>query len=108
MRRVDLIPRAVRSCAKHLLLAALFALLAACSVGPDYVRPDAAVATGFKEANGWKPAEPRDQEIRGKWWEVFGDPLLNDLMEEVSISNQTLAQAEANFRQARALVQAAR
>jgi NodT family efflux transporter outer membrane factor (OMF) lipoprotein len=94
--------------ARNLLFAVPLAFLAACSVGPDYVRPDAQVGTEFKEAQGWKPAEPRDHELRGKWWEVFNDPLLNDLIEQVPISNQTLAAAEANFRQARALVQATR
>jgi NodT family efflux transporter outer membrane factor (OMF) lipoprotein len=84
------------------------ALLAACSVGPDYVRPEAAKPATFKEAEGWKQAEPRDSEIRGTWWEMYEDPLLNDLAKQVDISNQTLAQAEAQFRQAHALVAQAR
>ena len=88
-------------------LAAL-ALLAACTVGPNYVRPAADTPAAFKESEGWKTAQPRDQELRGKWWEAFNDPLLNDLMEQVSISNQNLVQAAAQFRQARALVQSAR
>jgi NodT family efflux transporter outer membrane factor (OMF) lipoprotein len=87
-------------------LAAMLTLLSACTVGPDYVRPSAPVPAAFKE--GWKTAEPRDGELRGKWWEVFADPLLNRLEEQVDISNQTLAQAEAQYRQALALVQAAR
>jgi NodT family efflux transporter outer membrane factor (OMF) lipoprotein len=91
-----------------ILSAAPLILLAACSVGPDYVRPDAPTAAEFKETQGWKPAEPRDAEVRGKWWETFGDPLLNDLEEQVSVSNQNLAAAEARFRQALALVGAAR
>lgn len=88
--------------------AAMLGLLAACSVGPDYVRPQAAVPAAFKESQGWKQAQPRDQEIRGNWWEIYEDPLLNDLADQVSISNQNLAQAEAQFRQARALSQSAR
>ena len=83
-------------------------LLSACAVGPDYVRPEVETPAAFKEADGWKTAQPRDQEIRGKWWEIYHDPLLNSLEEQVSISNQNLAQAEARFRQARALVQSAR
>lgn len=84
------------------------ALLGACTVGPDYVRPTVQAPTAFKEMQGWKIAQPQDQEIRGKWWEVFGDPELNALQEQVTISNQNLAQAEARFRQAKALVQSAR
>jgi NodT family efflux transporter outer membrane factor (OMF) lipoprotein len=57
---------------------------------------------------GWKTAQPRDQELRGKWWEAYNDPLLNELEEQVSVSNQNLVQAAAQFRQARALVQEAR
>ncbi len=91
-----------------LLLAAPFMLLSACAVGPDYVRPAVAAPAAFKELDGWMPAQPRDREIRGTWWEAFNDPALNDLEAQVDISNQNLAQAEAQFRQARALVQLAR
>ena len=84
------------------------ALLAACTVGPDYVRPSVEAPAAFKEMEGWKTAQPRDQELKGKWWEAYNDPLLNSFEEQVDISNQNLAQAEAQFRQARALVQSAR
>ena len=84
----------------------VLALLTACTVGPDYVRPDTETPAVFKE--GWKEAQPRDGELRGNWWEAFNDPLLSDLQEQVSISNQNLALAEAQYRQARSLVQSAR
>jgi NodT family efflux transporter outer membrane factor (OMF) lipoprotein len=84
------------------------ALLTACTVGPNYVRPTAETPPAFKEMAGWKKAQPRDLELRGKWWEAFNDPLLNALEEKISISNQSLLQATAQFRQARALVQSAR
>ena len=88
----------------------LFALavLSACTVGPNYVRPTADTPAAFKEMQGWKSAQPRDQELRGKWWEAYNDALLNGLEEQISVSNQSLAQAAAQFRQARALVQSAR
>ena len=84
------------------------ALLSACTVGPDYVRPDAETPPAYKEMQGWKPAQPSDHAVRGSWWEAFNDPLLSDLVKQVSVSNQNLAQAEAQYRQARALVQSAR
>ncbi|HET6899180.1 MAG TPA: efflux transporter outer membrane subunit, partial [Vicinamibacteria bacterium] len=56
----------------------------------------------------WKPAEPRDAVARGPWWEVFGDPELNALEEQVDLANQDLARAEANYRVARALARGAR
>ena len=83
-------------------------LLGACTVGPDYVRPTADTPVAFKEVQGWKMAQPRDQELRSNWWEAYNDPLLNEMMEQVNLSNQNLVQAAAQFRQARALVQSAR
>jgi NodT family efflux transporter outer membrane factor (OMF) lipoprotein len=93
-------------------------LTAACAVGPDYKRPSAPVPAAFKEQpppgnmaaaeNKWKPAEPRDDAHRGRWWEVFADPQLNALEDQVNISNQNIAQAEAQFRGARAAVRGAR
>lgn len=83
-------------------------VLSACAVGPDYVRPEVAQPAAFKEANGWKTAQPNDAALRGKWWEIYGDPLLNSLQEQVTTSNLSLAQAEAAYRQALALVQSAR
>lgn len=84
---------------------------AACAVGPNYKKPAVPVPAAFKEQpvpGEWKQAEPKDAASRGKWWEVFGDPLLNDLEEQVSVSNQTLAQAEAQYRGARAAARGAR
>lgn len=95
-------------CSSRLLTLAACLLLGACAAGPDYQRPDVATPAAFKEMQGWKTAQPQDQELRGKWWEMFGDPLLNALEEQVEISNQNLAQAEAQYRQAQALVRSAR
>jgi NodT family efflux transporter outer membrane factor (OMF) lipoprotein len=93
----------------HLALAAsALALMTACSVGPDYVRPPMVSPDAYKELDGWKIGDPRDALPRGSWWEIFGDPQLNALEARVSISNQNLAVAEAQYRQARALVRAAR
>ena len=83
-------------------------VLSGCSVGPDYKRPDAPVPSSFKELKGWREALPRDQEIRTKWWEAFGDSILNSLEEQVNVSNQSIALAESQYRQAQALVQLAR
>ena len=92
----------------HAGLAGVFMILTACTVGPDYVRPTAEVPGVYKEMEGWKVAQPEDHLTRGAWWEIFNDPQLNGLEEQVNISNQNVAVAEAQFRQGRALVQAAR
>ena len=78
-------------------------LLSACSVGPDYVRPQVETPASYKEAGNWKPAEPRDAAARGRWWAMFGDAQLDGLMAQVDVSNQSIAAAEAQLRQAGAL-----
>jgi NodT family efflux transporter outer membrane factor (OMF) lipoprotein len=83
-------------------------VMCACAVGPDYKKPEAATESTYKENADWKPAQPADDFKRGAWWEIFGDADLNALEQQVDVSNQSLAQAEAQYRQASALVSAAR
>ena len=84
------------------------AILGACTVGPDYVKPKMPAPPAYKENEGWKVAQPRDESTHGPWWEMFHDPRLNELENQVNVSNQTLAVSEAQYRQAQALVQSAR
>ena len=86
----------------------LCGLLAACAVGPDYQRPSAETPAAYKENQGWKEAAPKDRVPKGKWWQVFNDPQLDALEERLSISNQNIRQAEAQYRLARAQAQGAR
>jgi NodT family efflux transporter outer membrane factor (OMF) lipoprotein len=85
-------------------------------VGPKYHKPSAdspaaykeLTAADFKDTDGWKVAQPKDDALRGKWWEIFNDPELNALEEKVNISNQSIASAAASFLAARAMVLEAR
>jgi NodT family efflux transporter outer membrane factor (OMF) lipoprotein len=86
------------------LLTLLAVLPTACSVGPDYKRPAAVVPTAYKEADGWKVAQPADGIDRGSWWSIYKDPVLADLEGQIDISNQTLKASEAAYRQALAVV----
>ncbi|MEO5359395.1 MAG: efflux transporter outer membrane subunit [Nitrospirota bacterium] len=79
-------------------------LLSSCKAGMDYVRPETQIPADYKEANIWKAARPMDNITKEAWWEAYNDSLLNELERHVSISNQSLAVKEAQFRQARALV----
>jgi NodT family efflux transporter outer membrane factor (OMF) lipoprotein len=96
----------------HVALFSFSLLISGCMVGPKYVKPAVPMASAFKEqgsesfkeSDGWKQAQPGDQQIRGQWWEIFGDPELNALEEEATVSNQELKVAEARFRQARAMI----
>ena len=91
---------------KTVLVTTLF--LSGCMVGPDYERPQVETPAAFREAAGWQPAEPRDAAARGQWWTVFGDAQLDGLVAQVNVSNQTLAAAEAQLRQAAALAEQTR
>ncbi len=92
------------------LLAAWMLCTSACMVGPNYHTPSAPAASAFKEPPppGWKEAKPNDAVNRGKWWEIYNDSQLNGLEEQVSISNQNVLMAEAQFREAKAAVRIAR
>ncbi|HEY4037405.1 MAG TPA: RND transporter, partial [Burkholderiaceae bacterium] len=81
--------------------------LAACAVGPDYVRPAMPVPSGFKEDPDWKPAQPLDQKMPSAWWKAFDDAQLDALAEQVAAANQNVRVAEANYRQAVALARQA-
>ncbi len=89
---------------RTLVLLTTTALLAGCTVGPNYVRPSVATPPAYKEAEGWVRAQPADATPRGDWWSVFNDPVLDQLERQVEISNQNLAAAEAAYRQARGSV----
>ena len=96
-------------------LLGLLAVLTACTVGPDYERPDAPVPAVYKEAwkpapaeKGWRQTRPADGIDRGAWWSIYHDPMLDKLERQVDISNQNLKAAEAAFREAEATVAAAR
>jgi NodT family efflux transporter outer membrane factor (OMF) lipoprotein len=85
--------------------------LAGCMVGPKYKVPTVPTAPTFKEADpataassDWKPATPDDAVARGEWWTIFDDTGLNELEPQVATANQTLKQADANLRAARANV----
>jgi NodT family efflux transporter outer membrane factor (OMF) lipoprotein len=90
----------------------LVLLLAGCTVGPKYIKPTVPTTatykeeapSAFKESEQWQPAHPADQTNRGNWWEIFADPELNKLEEQIASSNQNLKVAEARFREARAAI----
>lgn len=96
-------------------VAGMLAGVSACAtVGPDYRKPaplapqsKATVPSSYGEADGWRLAQPKDNVLRGNWWEIYATPELNALEEQVAGAEQNVAQTEANYRQALALVRAA-
>jgi NodT family efflux transporter outer membrane factor (OMF) lipoprotein len=106
---------------KTIVSAAMFAasfafLLGGCTVGPKYHRPSATAQTpppAYKEvpnqeSDEWKVAQPSDEMLHGKWWEIYNDPELNGLEEQLNANNQNIKQAFENFMEARALIAQAR
>ena len=93
-------------------------LLAGCRVGPKYHVPPATAqappatykesTTNFPPADGWKVAQPQDAMLRGKWWEIYNDPELNTLEDQLNINNQTIKQYFYNLMEARTLIAQAR
>jgi NodT family efflux transporter outer membrane factor (OMF) lipoprotein len=96
-------------------LLALALLLSGCTVGPNYHRPTAPAAPAFKESavvpppdlpgGGWKQVAPNDSTIRANWWEIYQDPQLDKLEQQVAVSNQTLKASYEQYMQARAAIQ---
>ena len=102
-------------------LAVAACFLAGCMLGPKYHTPPAVIPPGetppaykeltpadYKNTDGWKVAQPKDDALRGKWWEIFDAPQLNALEEKVNVSNQNIVAAAASFFAARAMVKEAR
>ena len=81
---------------------ALALLASACVRRPPYVAPAPAEAppAAYKENADWKTAQPSDVQVRGRWWEVYGDGQLNELEQQVDVSSQTLKRAQAQFLEA--------
>ena len=98
-----------------LSVAAVCAILSGCNVGPKYVPPATTAPqvykespSQFKETGGWKVAEPQDATLRGNWWEIYNEPDLNALEEQLNINNQNIREAFENYMEARSLVRQAR
>ena len=97
---------------RRTLAGVLGLLLEGCTVGPKYQTPTVPMTDTFKEATPvdyktagtWRPAQPSDGIGRGPWWQIFGDPQLNALEDELTVSNLNLKIEEARFRQARAVI----
>ncbi len=90
-------------------------LLSGCVVGPKYQKPSAATAPAFKESaavpppdlpgGGWKQVSPNDSALRSNWWEIYQDPQLDKLEQQVAVSNQTLKASYEQYMQARDAIQ---
>ena len=94
---------------RSVLVAAVAASLTGCSLAPKYQTPAAPEVASFKEIGDWAPAHPADaQQLRGPWWEAFGDPRLNELESRLTAANPDVRASVARFQEARAVARRAR
>ncbi len=103
-------------------LAALLLSTGCAGVGPKYEKPAtspappaykettaaAAATLGGTVPDGWLVAHPQDDVLKGKWWEIFNEPELNALEEQLNANNQAIAQAAESYTAARAIVRSTR
>ena len=91
--------------------------LSGCVVGPHYHKPAASVPAApnykespvnFQDTEGWKVASPQDSMLRGNWWEIFQQPELNDLEQQLNINNQNIKIFFENYLVARAIIRETR
>jgi NodT family efflux transporter outer membrane factor (OMF) lipoprotein len=115
MKKSAVQSRQVTAASWALPIAVLLSFLAGCNVGPKYVPPAITAPAAFKESpaqfnetDGWTVAQPQDAALRGKWWEIYNEPELNALEEELNIDNQNIKEYFENFMEAQALVREAR
>ncbi len=87
---------------QSLLLVAGMLALTGCAVGPKYKTPTMPAPPAYKEIGNWKTAQPNDHSLGGNWWEIFQDPQLNALEQQINVSNQNLKAAVAQYQQSRA------
>ncbi len=84
------------------LLFAAVVMFSGCALGPKYKSPTVTAPPAYKEIGNWKTAQPNDQNLGGKWWEIFQDPRLNALEEQIDVSNQNLKAAVSQYQESRA------
>jgi len=102
MTHSQTLAREIQRIVQFVLLATTILSLAACAVGPKYKTPALPAPPAYREMGNWKTAQPSDQKLGGNWWELFQDPQLNALEQEINVSNQNLKAAVAQYQESRA------
>jgi len=108
MTRAQSVAHKTQRIGQVLLLGTMILSFGACAVGPKYKAPAIPAPPAYKEVGDWKTAQPSDQYLGGNWWEIFQDPQLNALEQQIDVSNQNLKAAVAQYQEARAALRYAR
>jgi NodT family efflux transporter outer membrane factor (OMF) lipoprotein len=99
---MTILPVNTRFIQTSVLLLAAIAFVNGCAVGPKYKVPAVTAPPAYKESANWKPAQPNEQQLGGNWWEIFQDPQLSMLEQQINVSNQNLKAAVAQYQESRA------
>jgi len=85
---------------RFFLLIGTALVLSGCMLGPNYQRPEQPLPEQFTEVEGWKKAEPAELDDKGQWWQLYQDEQLTEMLQQLEANNQSLAAAEAAWREA--------
>ena len=77
-------------------------MMTACSTPPPVQKPALGIPAAFKESSLWKIARPDAANVPDDWWQMFNDPVLNDLQQQVVLGNENLKASAAQVQIARA------
>ena len=108
MTHAQILTRKTQRIGQFVLLGTTILSFAACAVGPKYKASAVPVPPAYKEMGNWKTAQPSDQNLGGNWWDIFQDPQLNTLEQQIDVSNQNLKAAVAQYQESRAALRYAR
>mgnify|MGYP003438877986 CR=1 FL=1 len=86
---------------KQIPLLLLAVGLSGCVLGPDHVRPESDLPSGWAAAGGAASASPAATGVDPQWWRAFNDATLTGLVEEALQQNAVLSLAAARTAAAR-------
>jgi multidrug efflux system outer membrane protein len=99
LRRGSLSAPASGACRRFAPLILVSTVLSGCVVGPDYEKPTLPLPKSW--TSGGTATTSRPPEL-AQWWKRFGDPMLDELVDEAVAGNLDVAKAKARIRESRA------
>ena len=68
-------------------------VLAGCMVGPDYHKPEVTLPSSYPESLAAEQTSAGAEPVSTQWWTLFGDPMLNDVVQSAIANNKDILQA---------------
>jgi NodT family efflux transporter outer membrane factor (OMF) lipoprotein len=95
-----------------LITAVVSLTVSACTVGPDFQKPEAPLSTNYTTASSSQESAAvpvtggetqhyaQGKDLSAQWWQLFQNPALDQLIRQALTDSPTLAAAQATLRQA--------